>query len=420
MIKPSRHATPEHARRGLSAWLRQRVDLDPLLAMLRRKPVPMHRHTWIYLLGDALIFLFALQVVTGCLLVLYYQPTEAAAHQSIHKIMTEVPYGWLVRSVHVWGASLLMATAGLHLWTVLWARAYRRPRELTWISGMLMLTVVMVSGFSGYLLPWNELSYCATRVGTQIPGKLPWIGPGLVRFVRGGEQLTGDTITRFFAAHVMLAPLTLFLLLAMHVFLSRVRGLSLPFGMSERDVRDRRPFFSEFLLIDVCLWLVLFGALVTVSVVWPAAVGVQADPLQPAPEGIKPEWYFLFLFQTLKVVPEALAMMLWALAAGFLFGLPFLDRGAQRGRNNPGVSVACVILLAYVVLFEILAIVTPGVKRVPEALAAETYRPAANLVSLALFWLVIGFLVFYLWRLAGENARVRALYRDSRRGEKGD
>ncbi len=369
----------------------------------------MHRHSWIYCLGDTAVFLFGLQVATGCLLMLYYQPTEASAHESVRRIMTEVPYGWLVRSVHVWSASFFIGTVWLHLLTVLFARAYRKPRELTWVSGILMLFVTMGSGFSGYLLPWNELSYYATMVGTQIPGTLPAVGDFLVRFLRGGDQMTGATITRFFAAHVMLAPVTMVLLLSMHVLLTRIRGVSLPLGMGRQDVNDRRPFFSEFLLIDACVWLALFGTIVTLAMLLPAEIGVKADALKPAPEGIKPEWYFLFMYQTFKMLPQTIGVALLALGGVFLLVLPFLDRGAVRGQKSRGLTALFAIGVAYVVVFGTLACISPGVERPHEKLAAETFSIPASLVSLTLLWLVIGFLVFYLRQLLKENTRVRKL-----------
>lgn len=397
------------------SWFRARIDLGPAIALVRRHPVPMHRRSWIYCLGDAAVFLFALQAVTGFLLMLYYQPTEAAAHESVERIMTEVPYGWLVRSMHVWGASLLIATVWLHLLTVLFTRAYRRPRELAWISGVLMLFVTMASGFSGYLLPWNELSYYATMVGTQIPGTIPGVGDFLVRVLRGGDQLTGATITRFFAAHVMLAPLTMLLLLSVHVLLTRIRSLALPLGMRKEDVRDRRPFASEFLLIDASVWLVLFGTIVTLATLLPAEIGVEADPLQPAPEGIKPEWYFLFLFQTLKMVPEAVGVTLLALGAIFLLVLPFVDQSALRGKKGRGLTVLFVLGVAYALVFHTLAWLAPGVEHPAETLDAETFSLPAALVTLALLWLVIGFLVFYLRQLLNENTRVRKLRKPNSR-----
>jgi cytochrome b6 len=351
-------------------------------------------------------------VASGCLLMLYYQPTEATAHESVERIMTQVPYGWLIRSIHVWSKNFFIATVALHFVTVLFARAYRRPRELTWISGVLLMFVVAASGFSGYLLPWNELSYYATLVGTQIPGTLPVVGDFLVRLLRGGDQLTGETLTRFFAAHVMFAPLAMGLLLAIHVLFTRIRGLSVPIGVRKQDVRDRRPFFSEFLLVEACLWLLLFGVIVTLAVFFPAGIGVKADLLKSAPRGIKPEWYFLFLFQTLKVVPKTLGVALFAFGALFLLALPFLDRSTMRGKKSLGWTAAFVALLVYVVVFQIMAWISPGPERPHEDLTAETFRLARSLVSLGLLWAVIGFLVFYLRRLLKENTRVRRLYQE--------
>ncbi len=410
MKKPSERLTPESVGRAVLSWLRTRVDLDPVAALLRRKAVPVHRHSWIYALGDAAVFLFALQVASGSLLLVYYQPTEAAAHQSVGRIMTEVPCGWLVRSVHSWGATIFIAVLWLHFLSVLFARSYRRPRELVWISGVLMFGVVMGSGFSGYLLPWNELSYYATRVGTQIPGKLPWVGPLLVRFLRGGEQLTGETITRFFAAHAMLAPIALVLLLSFHVFLSRVRGVCLPLGMSDKEVRDRRPFASEFLLIDAGVWLLMFGAIVTLAVFRPAAVGVQADLLKPAPEGIRPEWYFLFLYQALKLLPGAAGVLLFALGAVVLVALPFLDRGALGGQKGPVLTAVYAVLLAAVVVLQVVAWLGPAVSHPPEQAGQGGPVMAGRLVSLAFLWLVIGFLLYYLRRLLQQNTRLRRLH----------
>jgi cytochrome b6 len=416
LVRAWRTLDLERAASRLGAWFRVRLDFEPAVALLRRKPVPIHRHSWIYCLGDAAVFLFALQCVSGCLLMLYYQPTEASAHESVRSIMTEVPFGWLVRSFHSWGASVFIGTVGLHLVTVLFARAYRRPRELAWVSGVFMLAVALGSGFSGYLLPWNELSYYATLVGTQIPGTLPGVGRFIVHALRGGDQLTGATITRFYAVHVMLAPLAMILLLSFHVFLTRVRGLSLPLGMSQREVSDRRPFFGEFLLVDVCVWLVVFAAIVTLAAFVPAEVGVRADPLRPAPEGIKPEWYFLFAFQTLKMVPEAVGVAFFVLAGVFLLLLPLIDRRAPRGQKSPTLTALFAVGLVYVAVFQILAWGAPGVEHPPEdpqaGSAGMALRRAASGAWLALLWSVVGVLVFYLGQLAKENARVRRLYRD--------
>ena len=414
MKKRFKNLTPEIVRAGTAAWLRERVDLEPAIAWSAKKTVPIHRFSWIYLLGGAALFLLGLQVASGCLLMLYYQPAEATAYESVQKIMAEVPFGWLVRGVHAWGAHLFIATACLHFLTVLFTRAYRKPRELTWVTGVFLLLFALAFGFTGYLLPWNELSYYATLVGTQIPGTVPGVGDLLVHFVRGGDHVTGETITRFYAAHVMIVPLTFALVLGVHLGLIQIQGMSLPLGMAEGHVKDHRPFFSEFVLVDACVWLLLFGAIVTLSVFLPAEIGVKADPLKPAPEGIKPEWYFLFLFQTFKLVPKAAGVLLCAVGALFFLLLPLVDRPARPERRSPGFAILFLVLTAYVVVFEILAMIAPGIDHPPEKLAAETFSLSGGIVWLVLLWSVIGFLIFYLRQLLKENTRARKLYGSDR------
>ena len=413
MKKRLKNLTPEILRARAARWLQERIDLGPLLAFAAKKTVPIHRQSWIYLLGGAAMFLFGLQVASGSLLMLYYQPTEASAYESVGKIMTEVPYGWLIRGVHVWGASAMVGIVCLHFLTVLFARAYRKPRELTWVAGFLMLLLVLGAGFSGYLLPWNELSYYATRVGTDIPGNIPGVGGFLVHFLRGGDQVTGETMTRFYAAHVVIVPLAFGLALAAHLGFIQMQGMSLPLGMTEEQVGDHQPFFTEFALSDACFWLLLFGLIVTLAVLLPAELGVKADPLKPAPQGIKPEWYFLFMFKTLKLVPEAVGVAFFALVTLFLLVVPFLDRKAAQGKRSRGFSAVFLVLLAYAIVFEILAWIEPGAAHPPQEPAAESYRLSRSIVSLALLWSVIGFLIYYLRQLRQENTRIRKLYRGS-------
>ena len=393
-----------------SSWLGERLDLEPLMELMAHKMVPVHRHSWIYLLGGAALFCFLLQVATGSLLMLYYQPTEAAAHASVARIANEVPYGWFVRSMHAWGANFFIGLVLLHFLTVLFTRAYRKPRELTWLSGMSMLFLSLGIGFSGYLLPWNELSYYATLVGTQIPGTLPVVGDFVVHLLRGGAQVTGDTITRFSAAHVVILPLLLGGGMLVHLALVQFQGMSRPLGMGVEEIEEERPFFSEFAIIDACLWCLILGVLATLALLLPAEIGVEADPLKPAPSGIEPEWYFLFMFKTLKHVPETVGVLFFSLMALFLFFLPFFDRRAGRGEKSPIFTGIFLCGLGYAVVFELLALIGPGMEHPPEALTAPTYDLAHGLVTLVLVWGIIGFLVFYLWKMMRENARVRKLY----------
>jgi len=395
---------PEVIRATVVEWFRERIDLGPVISAL---------------------FLLGLQVASGALLMLYYQPGEASSHESVLKIMTEVPSGGLVRSMHVWGANFFVAVVVLHFLVKLFARAYRRPRELTWISGMLLLFLTLALGFSGYLLPWNELSCFATLVGTQIPGTIPVVGDWVVHFLRGGAYVTGDTLTRFFAAHVMLLPLALVPFLAVHLGLIQAQGMSLPLGMSKEETKGERPFLSEFLLIDGCVWLLAFGLIVTLATLLPAEVGIKADPLGAAPEGIKPEWYFLFMFQTLKHVPETVGVLFFALVAAFLLVVPFLDRKAMREEKSPPFTALFILLAVYAAVFQtwavagtlsplalmrmVIGFLVSNLRRLLPALGSPEIP--GRLFTLALMWMVIGFLVFYLRQLLKENRRIRELYR---------
>lgn len=152
---------------SITLWIDDRLSITKAAEMARKKEVPLHRHTVWYYLGGMTLFLFAVQVVTGILLLLYYRPSAENAFESVQFIMTEVEFGWLIRSVHSWSANLLIATLFVHMFSVFFMRAYRKPRELTWITGMLLLFIALGFGFSGYLLPWNKLSYFATKDGSQ-------------------------------------------------------------------------------------------------------------------------------------------------------------------------------------------------------------------------------------------------------------
>ena len=170
------HVRETHAHR-LVAWVDERVDLSEVRHLFAEKYVPVHRHKVWYCLGGMTLFLLGVQLGTGILLLLYYRPSADEAYESVQFIVTRVEFGWLVRNIHSWAANLLIAVAFAHLFSVLFLKAYRKPRELTWISGVFLLFVLLGFGFSGYLLPWNELAFFATKVGTGIPGSLPVIGP---------------------------------------------------------------------------------------------------------------------------------------------------------------------------------------------------------------------------------------------------
>jgi len=325
---------------GAPGWLEARVPIAALRSFFGHKTVPAHRWTVFYYLGGMTLFFFAVQVATGILLMLYYRPSASEAFESVEFIMTTVPFGWLIRSVHAWSANLMVFFGVLHLATVYLTKAYRPPRELTWISGCLLFFLVLAFGFSGYLLPWNELAFFATKVGTGIAGSLPGIGDWLLVFLRGGERVSGGTLSRFYGWHVAILPAVATLVLVVHLLLVQIQGMSVPPGREEEAAR-RRPmrFFPDFALRDLFGWTLALGVLAAMAALFPWELGERADPFAPAPPEIRPEWYFMFLFETLKLIPggsvagveyEAIPILALMLASLLLLAVPFLDAESRR------------------------------------------------------------------------------------------
>ncbi|HKK27885.1 MAG TPA: cytochrome bc complex cytochrome b subunit [Gemmatimonadota bacterium] len=346
-------------RERVLGWLDDRLGLEALGAMARKKEVPVHRHTFWYYLGGMTLFLFVVQVGTGILLLFYYRPSAAEAYESVQFLMTEVKFGWLIRSIHAWAANLLIFTLYLHMLSVLLLRAYRPPREATWMTGMVLLGLALGFGFTGYLLPWNKLAYFATRVGTQIVGSVPVVGSFLLKLLRGGEDVTGATLTRFYAIHAALLPALLGALLGVHLYLVQKHGMSVPAGVEARGgARGKRPFLPNFLLRDLVGWLAALAIVAALAAYFPAELGEKADPFASAPAGIRPEWYFMFLFQTLKLLPahilgiegEVVGTLGSALAAAFLFLMPFIDRRRKHGETNPVITTIGIGIIAYMIV----------------------------------------------------------------------
>ncbi len=327
----------------LWTWLDERVGLAELEKLAKKKEVPVHRHTVWYYLGGMTLFLFMIQVATGILLLFYYRPSAEEAYESVQFLMAEVEFGWLIRSIHSWASNLMIFTLFIHLFSVLLLKAYRPPREVTWLSGIGLLGVAMGFGFTGYLLPWNELAYFATKVGTEITGVVPLVGPFLGRLLRGGDEVTGATLTRFYGIHVAVLPLLTTLILGLHLFLVQKHGMSVPPGV-ERAGGARRTmhFLPNFLLRDLVGWLSALAMLAALAAYFPTELGQKADPFAPAPIGIKPEWYFMFMFKTLKYLPsyilgiegEIVGVVGFGVGGLVLLLIPFLDRRTARGEPS--------------------------------------------------------------------------------------
>ena len=383
-------------RRGRAwEWLDSRLGLAGFERLARKKEVPVHRHTIWYYLGGMTLFLFIVQVGTGILLLFYYRASASEAYESIRFIMTDVKFGWLIRSIHHWAANLMILTLFLHMFSVLILRAYRPPRELTWLTGAGLLVVTLAFGFTGYLLPWNQLAYFATRVGTQIVGVVPVVGEGMLRLLRGGDDVSGATLTRFYAFHAAVLPTLIVGILAVHVYLVQKHGMSTPPSVEKRGGgRGALPFMPHFLLRDLVGWLAALAIVAALAAYFPAELGEKADPFASAPAGIRPEWYFMFMFQTLKYLPphilgmegEVVGIMAFGLGALVLIFVPFIDRRRDGKPSHPFFGflnyvwfgmIAFILIMTYLGYAEPVPDTSaqPGVEAVAEPAGGEEAVP---------------------------------------------
>ncbi|MFC2102871.1 cytochrome bc complex cytochrome b subunit [Bacteroidota bacterium] len=345
-------------------WLDTRYNIGPIKTIIQHKKVPVHRFSFFYYLGGITLFLFLVQVITGIMLLMYYKPGEDSAFESVRFIVTEVNFGWLVRNVHSWSANLMVLFAFGHMFSVFFTKAYEKPRELTWVTGMILLLLAMGFGFSGYLLPWNELAFFATKVGTDITAIVPFIGNSIKEVLRGGDDVTGATLSRFYGIHVAILPLITTIFLVIHLFFVQKQGMHEPSSFKKLPEEKKRytPFFPNFALKDALLWIIVFNILIFLALIFPWELGLKADPFLPAPEGIKPEWYFMFMFQTLKLIPAHVLFIEGEILGVFAFGLagflwiiiPFIKVKEKVGARIQLMTIIGIVVVAYIVILTVI------------------------------------------------------------------
>ena len=360
-------AKPSMGRRAWN-WLDLRYKLGPLFEALLHVEIPISART--FYLGGITLFFFMVQAITGILLAIYYQPTPEAAHKSILFIMNSVNFGWLIRSIHSWGANLMILFCVMHLLRVFFQAAYKAPREVTWVVGIVLLVATLGFGFTGYLLPWDQRAFWATTVGSEIAGAVPLVGPKLLIFLRSGTEVTARTLSRFFGMHVLVLPLSLVGALLVHIVMVHQQGLadpkrkmadpnevalaSAPSSGSEPETKRKLlPFFPNYVLDEVIAWYVMLAVLIVLASLFPAGLEAPANPLL-TPAHTKPEWYFLFLYQWLKLVPRIVGVALPILGGLLLVLLPFFDRNPYiAARRRPIAITIATITLIGVVAFTI-------------------------------------------------------------------
>ena len=333
--------------RKIRNWLEIRIGLDDLIRThLTEYRVPKNINI-LYTLGFVALVIFSVQVITGFFLLVYYIPYSEMAFKSVQDIMSTVPYGWLFRQMHVVGSSLMVVVVFLHAIAVFFMGGYKKPRELTWIVGTLMLLITITFCLSGYLLPWSQLSYWATTIATTLPTAFPYAGEMVAELMKGGEQVSGITLNRFFALHVMLLPLIISVLVGLHIFLVRRIGISSPpFGKPAEPERpwteyrhESHPhgysFFPDFVLQETIMVMVFcavmfFFITFLPTLLLPEEANIPANPFK-TPAHIKPEWYFLAPYQMLKIIPNKFLGISLQLILLLVFILwPFLDTGEEN------------------------------------------------------------------------------------------
>jgi ubiquinol-cytochrome c reductase cytochrome b subunit len=355
---------------GLRQWLDQRIDIGSVRAALIDRKMPGNL-TWWHTLGSATLAVFTVQMVTGIVLGMYYAPSPDHAYDSIRYLEHSVAAGALLRGVHHWGASAMVVLVCAHMIRVFSMGAYKYPRELNWVLGIVLLFIVLGFSFTGYLLPWDQKAYWATQVGTNIAGTTPLVGGALVKLLRGGTQLGAATLTRFYALHVLLFPVLLGGFALLHLVQVIRQGIAPRTKVLETEApprtddpayagyyRDRYArskgagvrFWPDIIAKDMVVATLVIVVLVLLAHFSGAGLEAPADPTDTTYVP-RPEWYFLPFFQLLKLVPgsleSAVAVGIPAALVLMLLALPFFDRRSMRSlRHRPLAAVGMSVILA--------------------------------------------------------------------------
>ena len=379
-------------------WLDERVDLRALKEQLLDRKMPGNL-TWAHTLGSATLAVFLVQVVTGVVLAMYYAPSPDHAYDSIRYLQQHVMSGALLRGIHHWAASAMVVLVLAHMIRVFSTGAYKYPREINWLLGIVLLFLVLGFSFTGYLLPWDQKAYWATQVGTNIAGTTPGIGGRLVKLLRGGSQLGAATLSRFFALHVLLMPLLLTVVVFLHLAIVVRQGIAARTSAMEGGAPPRTSdpeypafykqayaksksagvrFYPDLTAKDIVVATAIILVLLLLGLFVGAGLEPPADPTDTSYVP-RPEWYFLPFFQLLKLVPGSMESLV---AVGvptalviLLVALPFFDRGSARAfEKRPIARFSLIFLLGGAGL--LLGASFMGEQ--PGAIATEVGRPLSS------------------------------------------
>jgi quinol-cytochrome oxidoreductase complex cytochrome b subunit len=335
----------------VGAWVRERIPVSGVqLRELTNEPVPHHLKHWWFCLGGTPAYLFVVQIVTGILLALYYQPAPSTAFESVRYITHEAAFGWYLRSLHKWAATLMIAAVILHQMRVYFTAAYRRPRELNWVIGMALLMCTLMMGFTGYSLVFEQLSYWGATVAANISDAVPVIGPFMKSMLLGGDAVNDHTLSRLYILHAAMLPTTMVLLVTIHIALIRLHGVTELEFPGDKDKPSRYfDFFPDHLLTEVLIGLVLMILLSVLATVLPAEMGPKADPLT-TPEVIKPEWWFYVSFRWLKLFTLTFAVLSTGFILAAMFLWPWIDTVLRKLTGIEDISIYIGIVATFLLV----------------------------------------------------------------------
>jgi quinol-cytochrome oxidoreductase complex cytochrome b subunit len=296
--------------------------------------------------------MFLVQIFTGILLAIYYQPTAGAAYESVQYITEQANYGWFFRSLHKWAATFMIASVILHQIRVFFTGAYRRPRELNWVVGMALLVCTLTTGFTGYSLVFEQLSYWGATVAANLCAAVPLMGDFMKRMLLGGSEYNDHTLARMYILHAAVLPVITGMLVAVHIMFVRLLGVTeLQFDdSSESESQSRHfSFFPDHFLTEIMIGLILMLLLSFLATVSPAVMGPRADPLT-TPEVIKPEWWFYVSFRWLKLFPLTFAVLSTGFIVVVMFVWPWIDNVLRRVTKREEASVYVGIVAALLLI----------------------------------------------------------------------
>jgi quinol-cytochrome oxidoreductase complex cytochrome b subunit len=332
-------------------WFHERVPINlDNLRDLTNEPVPNHLKHWWFALGGTPAYLFIVQIVTGIALAVYYQPSPQTAYESVRYITEEAAFGWYLRGLHKWGATLMIAAVILHQIRVFFTGAYRKPRELNWMVGMSLLACTLILGFTGYSLVYEQLSYWGATVGANIGASVPIVGNLSKELLLGGDTYNERTLPRFFVLHAAVLPTLMVILIGLHIALIRMQGVTEFHFASDADKEKKHfNFFPDHVMTELMMGLILMIVLSALATIFPASLGPKADPLT-TPDVIKPEWFFYVAFRWLKLFSGTVAVISTGFIVFIMYVWPFIDAEIRKRTKYQEASVWIGIVAALTII----------------------------------------------------------------------